>query len=227
MSDETTKDKTEETSGMSFGVTVETKSKNTTPFNPGFSKGYLTSVKKEVIGKTEKFTVLTFVFKDVESVKTHRHSEFMVKAGDKDFDKKMNGLNVRLKHIYEGFAKFPDGGIGVGAKSFEEFFDKVSDAFEKGANGKPIYQKHEEGKPSASTLVWLKLTYDRKDNLGFPLSPNFIERIGESNQTQPKTLNIDKKYDRLEQANNTASSASPMMGNTGMVGGDKVDDFGF
>lgn len=204
-----------------FGVTTDTVSKNSTPFNSGFSKGVLIEVKKEHVGKSDvKYLVLTFVFKDVEGNRTYRHSEFAVLSGD-NIDKRKNGLNVRLKHIYEAFAQFPAGGIGIGATSWEDFFDKVAVAFNTGSNGKPIFIK-QDGDKKTPIIVWLKLTYDKKDNIGFPLSPNFIEKLTEHNMDKPKTIVIDKKFDRLEQAGSTPAA--------GMVMGGAIppqNDFGF
>lgn len=203
-----------------FGVTTETKSKNSTPFNAGITKGILTEVKKELVGKTEtKYLVLTFVFKDAEGNRTYRHSEFAVIGGD-NIDKRKNGLNVRLKHIFEAFAPFPANGIGIGATSWEDFFDKVSAAFNTGNNGNPIFLR-EDGEKKIPVVAYLKVVYDKKDNLGFPLSPNFIERVTADNTSAPKTIVIDKKYDRLEQAG-SAPGATPVLGAI-----KAADDFGF
>ncbi len=216
----------------SFGVGSDTKSRNSTPFNAGISKGILTEVKKEFVGKSDtKYLVLTFVFKDVEGNRTYRHSEFAVVSGE-NIDKRKNGLNVRLKHIYEAFAAFPQpttenpkGGIGNGATSWESFFDLVATAFNTGNAGKPIFIRQEAEK-TIPIVVFLKVVYDKKDNLGFPLSPNFIERVTADNTSAPKTIVIDKKYDRLEQAGNGGANTGVMGG--GLPGaGRKDDDFGF
>lgn len=214
--------------GMGFGITTETQSKNTTPFKVStlhpFTKGFLASVIKEEVGKTEKYTVLTFIFKDAEGIRTYRHSEFAVNDTDPDKHKvKVNGLNVRIKHIYEAFTTFPITGIGVGASSWDDYFTKIALAFNTGNNGKPIYQRLVEEK-TVNIGVWLKVIYDKKDNLGFPLSPMFIERITADNQAEPKTLSIDKRYDRLEQIGETKASTG-MMGNVGGI--TAKDDFGF
>lgn len=207
----------------SFGVTVDTKSKNSTPFNGGITKGILTEVKKELVGKSDtKYLVLTFVFKDVEGNRTYRHSEFAVIGGE-NIDKRKNGLNVRLKHIYEAFSPFPTAGIGIGATSWEDFFDKTALAFNTGNAGKPIFFR-EEAEKKIPIVAFLKLVYDKKDNLQFPLSPNFIERVTADNTASPKTLIIDKKYDRIEQAGTTTASTG-MMGNNGLA--NAKDDFGF
>lgn len=208
-----------------FGVTSETQSKNSTPFKAGFTKSVLVGVKKEEIGKTDKYTVLTFTFKDMAGDKTYRHSEFMVKPDDTNREKKTNGLNVRIKHIFEAFAPFPTGGIGVGATSWEDFFDKVANAFNTGNNGKPVFNRIEADK-EIPVIVWLKTIYDKKNNLGFPLSPNFIERVKTESQVEPLTLVIDKRYDKIEQTD--AKATGDIMGVPGQQGAIKgTNDYGF
>lgn len=212
-----------EQANETFGISTETKSKNSTPFNPGITKGILTDVKKEEVGKTDKYLVLTFTFKDVEGNRTYRHSEFTVKSTDDKKDVKVNGLNVRIKHIYEAFAPFPATGLGMGATSWDQFFGMVESAFNTGNNGKPIYVR-EEAEKKIPVVTWLKLVYDKKDNLTFPMFPNFIERITEANTNAPKTIVIDKKFDRLEQSGGATASTSPM--GSGVIPPGN-NDFGF
>jgi hypothetical protein len=212
-----------ENNEMTFGVSADLKSKNLTPFNPGINKAALIEVKREEVGKdAEKYLVLSFTFKDLEGNRTHKHSEFTVSNTDADRDKKINGMNVRLKHIYEAFAPFPQAGLGVGAKSWEDFFDKVATSFNTGANGKPIFYREVEDK-KVPIHVFIKVSYQgKKEKLGFPLSPNFIERAVEGQQS-PKTIVIDKKYDKLEQSSN-ASVNTPVMGGGAIP---PQNDFGF
>lgn len=209
---------------MSFGVSADLKSKNLTPFNPGISKAVLVEVKKEEVGKdSEKYLVLSFTFKDLEGNRTYKHSEFVVKSTETDRDKKVNGLNVRLKHIYETFAPFPQEGLGVGAASWDDFFDKVATSFNTGNSGKPIFYREVEDK-KVPIHIFIKIAYQgKKEKLGFPLSPNFIERVVDANQQAPKTIVIDKKYDKLEQSGN-ASTNTPIMGG-GVI--PPQNDFGF
>lgn len=187
-----------------FGITEETKSSNSAGYDKGgFHKATLQSVSVEEVGKNEKYTVLSFKFLDHEGIKTFVHSEFMVSETDENADKKIAGMNTRIKHIWEAFRKeLPtdskgNKGLGTDATSFEDFFRKIAEAFNtKGHEGTPIY-KNKEGK---FIPVWIKLGYyGTKGNIGFPLSPNFIERLTESNIVQPKVLTINLKYDKIEQ----------------------------
>lgn len=207
-----------------FGVTAETKSKNTnTPFNPGITKGILIKVEKEEVGKETKYTVLSFTFKDIEGNRTYKHTEFAVTSGDKIAERK-EGLNVRLKHIFEAFTTFPITGMGNGATSWADFFEKCSIAFNTGNNGKPIFIR-EEAEKKIPIVVYLKVVYsakNKKDDLGFPIFPNFIEKVTAENTSAPKTIVIDKKFDRLEQL---GASKGNMMGGGGAIP-NSDDDFG-
>lgn len=180
-----------------FGVTEDVKSSNNVNYEKGgFKKAFLTNIKFEEVGKDEKkYLTLAFYFVDIEGIKSFKHSEFAIAEDDTDFQKKLNGMNSRIKHIWEQFATFTP--IGVGATSFQDFFEKVALAFStNGANNTPIF-KDEKGK---SILVWIKLGYyGKKGDIRFPLSPNFIERVKENNQTEPKSLTIDNRYDTIEQ----------------------------
>lgn len=211
--------------GMSFGISADIQVKNSTPFTPGISKGYLSEVKQEEIGKEEKYNVLTFVFKDAQGDRTYRHSEFPIKDNDDKRDTKLQGLYKRLGHIYTEFAPMPKEGLGNGATSFQDFFSKIATAFNTGNNGKPIYIKEESADKKLPVLTWLKLTVDKRDNIGFPLSPNFIERIKDNNIQEPRTLVIDKKFDKIEQSGNASKATTPVMG--GASGAIAADDFNF
>lgn len=186
----------EQTQG--FGVSSETQSSNRVSYDVGgMKRATLTAVASEEVGKDTKYKVLSFKFMDIEGIKTFTHSEFVIDSTDENYQKKMQGMNSRIKHIWEAFAKFPSTGVGMGATSFEDFFAKVAAAFNTGGeNGTPIF-KEKDGK---GKLVWLKLAYyGAKGNIGFPLSPNFIEGIGQNNAAIPKTLTINNKYDKVEQ----------------------------
>lgn len=217
---------------VKFGVTEETKSSNSVSYEKGgFKRATLTDVKREIVGKDEakKYNVLSFNFVDHEGIKSFKHSEFEIDGNDVDFNKKLEGMNVRLKHLFQAFAPFPATGLGIGATSFIDFFDKVAIAFNTGgANGTPIYK--------SSILVWLKLAYyNKKGNIGFPLAPNFIERIGSdnkgtviNNQIEPKALTIDNRYDKLEQPKPGTANGGVMGGQSaGAIHTGNPDDGGF
>lgn len=202
-----------------FGVTNDTKSNNLVPFPPKFTKAVLIDVKTEEIGKQAKYRVLTFTFKDIENIKTHRHTEWVVKPDDANFDKKMSGMNVRIKHIHEAFHPFPATGLGTEAKSWDEFFEMVVKGFNEGRGGKKIYT-HETGEGEQAkevpSLVWVKLGYDNKGDISFPLSPNFIENISQANANQPKKLTWNIKYDRDQPAQPKANPDGNIMGGGGV-----------
>lgn len=207
----------------SFGVTTDTKSKNSTPFTGGIHRAYITEIKKEEIGKDTKYNVLTFLVSDVEGIRTYRHSEFIptienarlfAKQGESEQDalnRMKNMLNVRIKHIWEAFAPFPASGVGVGAASWDDFFQKVSDAFNTGREGKSIFTK-DSGDKQIPVSVWLKLVYNKKNSITMPMSPNFIEKITEATATTPKTIVIDKKFDKIEQSATITDPTAKIMG---------------
>lgn len=204
-------------SPISFGVTTETKSSNITPFKGGLHKGLLKEVKVEEIGKKDKYIVLSFLFTDFENIKTFKKSEFMVDQNDDKFEVKLNGFNSRIKHIWEAYAPFPTTGIGVGATDWKQYFEKIAESFNKGNNGQPIFKKV-EGDKSSLIPVWLKLTYRPNDGkLDFPLSPNFIERLKETNISEPSTLIIDNNYDITVQPE--GKKKGNVMGGNRVVGG--------
>lgn len=203
-----------------FGVTNETKSQNQVNYDKGgFKKATLVEVKTAEVGKDEanKYKVLSFKFIDADGIKTFTHSEFLIDPTDTDYAKKLNGMNVRIKHMYEAFLPFPATGVGVGATSFEDFFARVATAFNTGGTeGKPIF-KDEKG---SNKLVWIKLGYYRKKDptqIGFPLSPNFIEGIKDAQgAAAPKTLTTNTKYDNYDQPK-VGGASGGTMGSPGAI----------
>lgn len=192
-------------SSSMFGITTETKSKNNTPFQPTdqnpITLGYLVDVKRDTrelkAGGSKE--VVVFEFRDIEKVRTHYHTEWELDPTDDDFETRMNGMKSRIKHIYEEFQAFPTNGIGATAQNFDEFFDAVITAFStNGKEGTPIYK---------DIKIWVKVTYNIKSGakaqLGFPLSPNFIERWREG---KPTTLWVNKKYETLKQPESKAAA---------------------
>lgn len=206
-----------------FGVTNETQGRNKTPFGSGFTKSILMDVVSEEIGKTEKYTVLNFSFVDIEGIKTHKHTEFALKETDPKYAQKMGWMNSRIKHLFETYAKFPDGGIGTAATNFKEYFDQIAVAFNTSREGKKIYTTGSgtiESPEATNLVVWTKLTYDTKGQIGFPLMPNFIERISATNQDKPKSLSIDLRYDNLEQKAKAVAQPDAAMGGIHQPTGD-------
>lgn len=205
-----------------FGIDSNTTSKSRVNFRAGFTKSYLTEVKAEEIGKkAEKFFVLNFNFIDEENNRSFRHTEFIPKgkAGKKteaeDYTEKRQRLNSRIKHLWEAFAVFTDASIPK-AKNWNEFFTNIATAFNTGNDGQPIYK---------GIKVWLKTTYNDKNDLQLPLLPNFIERIGTKNEQRPETLEINLKYDKTEQDKKPSAGGPGVMGGGSSGGSSASGDF--
>lgn len=199
----------EKTIKKGFGVTKETKAVNSAPLltatklsapDPQYPAGYkfpiahLVNVvfNPELKKKDESTTpVLQFIFKDKEQ-RQYTHTEWVVEDNDSAYDTKMEGMNSRIKHIYTAvFSKFPDSGVGTEATSFANFFELVAKAFNSITTGEEDKKK----RVYPSIPLYYKLTY-YKTRLGFPLSPNFLERVV-ANQAC-KLLAINPTYDKLE-----------------------------
>lgn len=166
--------------------------------------------------KNGESSVIKFFFVDKEK-RVHQHIEFAVDADDAKFDKKKDGLDVRIKHIFVeifGEKAFPDNGIGTEANSWDEFFAAVEKTF----NSITIKVEGEDKPIKAYTTVkiFTKLTY-YKGNLGFPLSPNFVQRV---QKEKPCKLDVNLAYDTVEQESRDSRPAIP-----GSNGGDDVQEF--
>lgn len=204
-----------------FGITSETKSSNFTPLkvatklttpNPIFPYGWEFPIARLVNvvdnpahdTKNGKKAVLQFIFRDKDGSQ-HNHIEWEQDPTDNKFKEKMNGLNIRIKHIYtEVFGNFPKEGIGVGASNFAEYFKAISNAFNSvvDGDGKKVY---------ATRNYFYKLIYFN-GNLGFPLSPNFICRV-ENNKAC--NLNINLKYDEIESKESNRGHLGGSLGSFG------------
>jgi hypothetical protein len=210
MSDEKKTSKAEGTTkaeGGMFGITQDTKSSNAVPIpapqklntpNPQFPTGYSFPVSRLVSVASDpefekkdgnKVPILRFIFKTPEG-QQYMHTEWPVESTDEKFQLKLDSFNSRVKHIWEQtIGTLPEEGIGTGAKSWTSYFAAIADSFNK--------QVTDDGKTKFSrTHVYTKLTY-YKQNLGFPMSPNFIERVKKDN---PRCvgLAINPKYDKVE-----------------------------
>lgn len=218
---------------FNFGITTETKTTNNTPIlvatkvenNPNFPNGWkfpkarLAKIitNNEFKLKDESTTsVLQFVFIDKDK-RQYTHTEWKVGADDSNADKKVEGMNSRIAHIYDAiFGTIPVNGIGVNATSFDDFFLKVKETFE----AEVLVKNEKKYFTFTQVEVYLKLTYYKK-NLGFPLSPNFIEKVI---QDQPcKILTINPSYDTLEPPKSGGGGIPGMTGNT--PSGDDLPSF--
>lgn len=218
--------KEEPKKGGMFGITTETKSSNLVPIPAPYkldapSKVYTSGwhfpiarlvnvISNPELEKKDGTTVpvLQFVFK-TEDGKQYTHTEWKTDSDDPKFKNKLEALNTRVKHIWEeSIGQFPKEGIGIGANSFTEYFNMIADAFNS--------REHEGKKVYSISPLFVKLVY-YKGNLGFPYSPNFVER-GPVN----KKLTVSLKYDKIK---DEASQGS--LGNLagGVPSGDSMPDF--
>lgn len=204
---------------MGFGINTELEASNKIPFKAGLQQGYLIGVKayNKISKKGEAYDALEFNFVDLKNEASFDKIEFAVDRAKDVNAKNVRGgkelaMNVRIKHIYEAYAPFPAAGLGYGATSWLDYFQKIAKAFnENGKDNTPIFK--EEGK---FIQMHLKFTYFN-NNLGFPYSPNFIERVKEGKATN---LVIDLNYDVVVQVAKTAGSAkAPHEQNNPVFGG--------
>ncbi len=218
-----------------FGITKETKDSNKAPLlvatkvenNAMFPSGWkfpvsrLVSIVSNHAYKTKNGdkAVLQFIFKDSEG-RQHVHIEWEQDPNDAKFDKKYEGLNVRIKHIYTAiFTTFPEGGIGKGATSFADYFDKIREDFYAVTTEA---KEGEERKLIFPTVgLFTKVTYFN-GNLGFPLSPNFLEKAVQGQACKLLTINL--KHDKLEAESVSKPAGIPGMPSTPSA--DALPDFG-
>lgn len=206
-----------------FAITTETKATNNAPLlvatkvenNPQFPAGYQFPIARlvNVISNNEfekndgsKVPVLQFIFKDADS-RQYIHTEWEVETTDTEFNTKLEGLKVRINHIYLAiFGKLPQNGIGTTAQNFKEFFNQVAEAF----NNRTVGEGDQVKKYYPTVDLYYKLTY-YKARLGFPLSPNFLEKVVKDKPC--RLLAINPTYDKLVPAGGAASKGSiPGMG---------------
>lgn len=189
--------------GMTRGaIGTDTQTSNLVAFsiskeNP-FPQAKLVDVKSQ-LSKEKENPYLSFVFTDGKGKQTFIHNEYMntepiqTKKGNEISVEDQNATqDRRIGHIYNVFFTTPEahtkanGGKGLGAgatgKDVKEltknFFDKIAEDFNKGKDGKPVYQTA-DGKP---IIVWLRLTHTAI-GLQFPLYPNFIDRYVQGRPT--------------------------------------------
>lgn len=222
-----------------FGITSETKETNATPFlvatkvegDKQFPNGWkfptctlVNVTANPAFEKSDKSVVaiLDFVFVDADK-RRHIHREWEQDPLDANFDKKHEGLTVRINHIYKAiFPKLPEGGIGTGASNYAEFFEAVSLAF----NTPTVTIKVDGGEDKkvkyyTQVLLYYKCTY-YKTNFGFPLSPNFLERVVHGKPCL--LLTINPAFDILEPTKKAIPGIPGMSGGTDMP--DNLPDMG-
>ncbi len=203
-----------------FGITEETKSKNSIPFkvtkDHPFNTCTITKIAFETFDKKDgtPTSALMIYLTSENKERTHKEIEWLLDDKDAKFGDKLSAFQSRMKHIYEEFAPFPKDGIGIKSANVEEFFKAVETAFNtNGMNGTPIY---------TDKLVYLKLVY-YNGNLKFPYAPNFIEKVKilDGNKRKETTLVINPKYDKVDNDATNKNTPSLLPENSN----DFVEDF--
>jgi hypothetical protein len=199
---------------LNFGVLEDTRVTNKTPFpvvtpinGDEYPVAGLLDVKvafREITKdganykKGDKIAILQFHFEDP----TYKHIHFedfwrpTATVGDKPktLQENLDVLKVQLAHIYEGYMGEKSAvGIGAEAKNFDQFFELWAKAFNEGNKDKPVFKTIED-KP---ILVYMKLT-SYKGNLGFPLYPNFFQKvITKEGKREKPNFSWNPKYDKV------------------------------
>ena len=125
-------------------------------------------------------------------------------------------INNKFKNIQQQYGQNP----------WNEVFEKIAEGFNGvGENAIPIYQTM-NGDKKMAIQVWTKCTYDNKNNIQFPMMPNFIERLTPANQDKPKSLQIDKKWDKVSQIE-TAPANNAMGGSQNGINTGNDSTMGF
>jgi len=222
-------------SEMKFGITKDTRSAGVNLFpaptkieaTKQFPNGYKFPVgrlvnvvsENEYDTKNGKQAVVEFVFSGAKS-RVQTHTEWAVDPTDIKADKKLEGMQSRIKHILEQVGLgMPKDGIGAKAASYEEFFDAVAEEFNKHV----ILEDEKPVKKYYKKRVYLKLTY-YKTNLNFPMFPNFIQLAEDDKGTiLPCNLTINPTYDNIEPTKTEGESFSNVDGSGGGAAGDLSD----
>lgn len=211
-----------------FGITTETKAENNLRMNPPmplkeptaqfpnkwkFPIAKLVNVKavSDFETKNGNTEVLQFTFKGKDN-SIHTHTEWLIEDDDEKYEKRVEGMNSRIKHIYtQIFNTFPEKGIGTEATNWKEYFAAITDAFNSiKKDDKVVYP---------TVPLYLKLTY-YKSNLNFPLSPNFVQRV---EKDKPCKLEVNLQYDTVEQSKPSTPNGIPNI--PGGQGGNDVPSF--
>lgn len=198
-----------ETQGLGLGITQETKAENnvnmlppsklekaTSTFPTGYKFPVATLVNVVAKGnydtKNGPTDVLQFIFRDSEG-RQFIHTEWKQDITDDKYKLKVDGINSRIAHIYrQVFPSFPENGIGNNPTSFLDFFEKVAEAFK--VNG-----------AIPQTKMFIKLIY-YKGNLGFPLTPNFLQKVEEGKPCKLELTLSGKYKEIIDQADDSASN---------------------
>lgn len=223
---------------LKFGINKETRVTSATPIlvakkvenDPEFPNGWkfptarlVNVVSKENHEKQDGSLTdtLQFVFVDKDN-RQYIHTEYKIDETDEKVQMKYEGMAGRIGHIYQAiFGSIPESGLGEGAESFSDFFKKIETAFNSQVSEVKKGEETKKVKTFSMVPLYIKLTY-YKTRLGFPLSPNFLER---NNQGKPcMTLKINPS-DQIEPSKTNKASIPGMGGSPSMGGGDDIPTF--
>lgn len=219
---------------MGFGITTETRSDSFVPIltakkvtdNQRFPNGWEFPVAKLVNvtfdpakeTKNGNRVIMSFIFKDSEG-RQYTHIEWEQDPSDEKYKNKMDGLNSRVKHIYvQTVGDFPQAGIGVGATSFADYFKRIVEDFNAKVNaeGKKVYY---------TNPCYIKLTYYKK-NLGFPLSPNFLEKFSKEKACTTLTIKPSEKTEAPSGGGQAGGGIPGIGGGAAAPNASDLPDFG-
>lgn len=218
------------------GVSKEAKSKSVVPFEVSEQNKFNVAqiIKFEAsVRKTENdgvVPVLVIHWADTKKEREHFHTEWAIRE-DVEWNGKTYDVNEQvswqddmLAHLYNTFAgdgahseaglgeineekiasvELPEGLEGEAMIDWFYFFWSVADQFNNNRDGKPIYQ-NKDGKP---ILHWVKLTYNKKDNLQIPKWGNIIDLYVKG---KPTLLQMGKKdsYTKKPKVNIPSAAAN-------------------
>lgn len=223
---------------LKFGITKETRTASATPIlvakkvedNATFPNGWEFPIAKlvQVVSKEnhEKrdgglTDTLQFIFVDKDK-RQYIHTEYKVDDGDEKAQVKLEGMASRIGHIYESiFGKVPENGLGTDAETFIDFFRAVETAFNSKIINKGEGENATKVKQYTQVFLYIKLTY-YKNRLGFPLSPNFLEKVVQGKACL--TLKINPS-DTIEPSRSKKPAGIPGMGGAPSGGMDEVPTF--
>lgn len=232
------------------GVKKDIKSSSSVPFKVDetnkFNLAKLKEVKVDVRQRKDedvKTPVLVFHFTDGIEEREHYHTEWAITDewettnNTHSVDKQIEWQDTFLAHIYNTFCgdgahgevglgdysdaevkdiEFPEGVSGELLEGWYLFFWKVAQQFTSNAKGKPV-TVDAKGNP---IVFWLKLVYDKKDNLQLPKFPNFMDRYKKGKET---TLQMGRK-DKYSKAPRPSTTDMPAADTTTAISQDDLPE---
>lgn len=184
----------------------------------------------EVMGEKVSSKRLVFTYREVGQDKkgSIQVAEFAPKEDDK-FEKNLDYLNRRIMHVFENTIGKGKMAEDIEAETFDEYFDKVADEFNKHT----YIDNDKTRKVYAKFPLYLKVLYGTGNNSNrqqLPLFPNFVEKaFNEKGEQLPCSLDINPSRDIIASTASAPSTAMPGgLGTSNMIGGGGLgseDDF--